>query len=224
MFELRQMIPVAALALVGFTDFGPAVKVPRGPSPVIDGRIDSAEWQGAGIARLPNGLTVRFQHDGTSLFLAISSTGEGFPSICAVQGDTMRVLHASAALGAMIYTRTQERWSSRDTVFVYGMRNTALTPAAREERRAYLAEHRWVASTFQMGNGRNHEIQMSLDLLNDDHRLAIGYYRTAGPQVTWPESLVTEGEGCGELRLLQGYATPGPRFLPELYVELALQQ
>ena len=81
-----------------------------------------------------------------------------------------------------------------------------------------------MASTFHMGNGRNHEIQVSLDLLDADHRLAIGYYREAGPQVTWPESLVAEGEGCGELRLLQGYATSGPRFLPKMYVKLELQQ
>jgi hypothetical protein len=75
-----------------------------------------------------------------------------------------------------------------------------------------------------MGNGRNHEIQVSLDLLDENHRLAIGYYRNAGPQVTWPESVVAEGEGCGELRLLQGYATPSPRFRPDAYPELELQQ
>lgn len=216
-------LAAAVLICAGATGSLPTVKVPRGPAPTIDGVIDSTEWRGAAVERLSNGLTVRLQHDGTYLFLAISSTGEGFPSICAVKGDTLRVLHASAALGAMIYTRTPEGWSRRDTVFVYGMRNTELTPAARDERRAYLAEHRWVASTFRMGQGRAHELQLSLALLDRVPRIAVGYYRTQGAQAAWPESLVAEGEGCGELRLLQGYASSGPRFRPDMYVELELE-
>ena len=216
------LIAVLAVAWMA-TVSGPSVKVPRGPAPVIDGRIDSAEWAGAAVEQGANGLTVRLRHDGTSLFLAITNrSGEGFPSICALNGDTMRVLHASAALGAMVYTRKGERWTSPDTAFVYAMRNTALTPAAGEERRAYLAQHGWVASTFRMGNGRNHEIQMSLGMMDEEHRMAIGYYRTAGTPITWPESLVANGEGCGELRLLQGYVTSDPRFRPDLYPTLEL--
>jgi hypothetical protein len=217
---------LAALALVsaGAAGLPSPVKVPRGPAPVIDGRIDSTEWRGSAVEQLANGLTVRLRHDGQHLFIGVSSTEEGFPSVCAVKGDTIRILHASAALGAIVYGRNGAEWSSRDTAFVYGMRNVALNEQAAGERREYLAEHRWVASTFRMGQGRAHEIQMSLALLDRSPRIAIGYYRNQGAQVAWPESLVSAGEGCAELELLRGYATAHPQFRPEAYVELELQQ
>ena len=208
---------------------GVPVKVPRGHAPVIDGKIDSVEWRGSAIEQLANGLTVHLRHDGSHLFLGVtSSSGEGFPSVCAVRNDTIRVLHASAALGAVTYSRQGSSWSSADTAFVYAMRNPALTEQARVERRAYLAEHRWVGSTFRMGQGRAHEIQLSLELLDPAStrrpRIALGYYREGGTPVTWPDSLAAAGEGCAEPRLIQGWVPPHPRFKPEMYVELELVQ
>jgi hypothetical protein len=206
------------------TDAGPSVKVPRGPAPVIDGRMDSAEWAGAAVEQLANGLTVRLRHDGQFLFLAVSSSAEGFPSVCVARADTVRILHASAALGAVAYTRRGGGWSSTDTAFTYGMRNTALTEGAREERRAYLAQHGWVASTARMGLGRNHELQIALALTGPRPRIALGYFRMAGEgdRVTWPASLTGSAEGCAELRLIQGWVAEDPRFDPTLYPELEL--
>lgn len=206
----------------------PAVEVPRRPAPVIDGRLDDAEWSGAVIERLSNDLEVRLQHDGGYLFLAVSSrTGQGFPSACAVQGDTVRVLHASAALGSVSYRRSAAGWSTRDTAFVYGMRNTDTTAGARAERQEYLDRHRWLASTFRMGQGRVHELQISLGLFDTEGgrvpRVAIGYFRTEGAPVTWPESLVGAGEGCADIPLLRGYVSPHPAFQPEMYPELGLR-
>ena len=189
---------------------------------MIDGVIDSTEWRGAVVEQLANGLTIRLQHDGQSLFLGVSSTGEGFPSVCALQADSIRVLHASAALGAVSYGRGGSEWSSRDTAFGYGMRNPALTDQAREERRAYLAEHRWVASTFRMGQGRSHEVQLSFQLLDPVPRIAMGYFRTQGALVSWPEPLVSASEGCAEPVLVRGAVPAHPRFKPEMYMELEL--
>ena len=219
----RRFAAVLALVGAGIASSSP-IKVPRGPAPVIDGRIDSIEWQGSAVEQLTNGLTIRLRHDGQHLFLGVSSTEEGFPSVCALQGDTIRVLHASAALGAVAYRKSGESWSSRDTAFVYAMRNTALTDQAREERRAYLARNRWLASTARMGNSRQHEIQVSLGLLDPGPRVALGYFRMQGAPVTWPTTLAGAGEGCGALKLLQGYALENPTFQPRMYLELELAQ
>ena len=171
---------------------------------------------------MTNGLTVRLRHDGQNLFAAVSSTGEGFPSLCVVQGDTIRVLHASAALGAVPYVRRGAEWSTSDTAFVYEMRNTALNEQAFRERREYLAQHRWVASTFRMGQGRSHEVQLSLQLLDHVPRIAMGYFRTQGALVSWPEPLASASEGCAEPVLVRGAVPEHPRFQPEMYVELEL--
>lgn len=219
----RRFAVVLALAGAGIAS-SPPVKVPRGPAPVIDGTIDSVEWRGSAVERLANGLTVRLRHDGAHLFVGVSSTDEGFPSLCAVQGDTIRVLHASAALGAVPYVRGGSEWSSRDTAFSYGMRNTALNEQAVRERREYLAQRRWVASTFRMGQGKSHEVQLSLQLLDQVPRIAMGYFRTQGALASWPQPLVAAGEGCAEPVLVRGAVPAHPRFRPEMYVELELSR
>lgn len=221
---IRSKLAIGVLGLILIDPAPSPVKVPRGSAPVIDGRIDSVEWRGAAMERLANGLTVRLRHDGRDLYVAVSSSSNGFPSVCAVRADTLRVLHASAALGAVGYTRSGDSWSSRDTAFVYSMRSGDTTARARQERQAYRETHGWVASTARMGNQRNHEFQISLGLLDSSEpRIAIGYYQMEGPQVTWPEGLLTAGEGCSELRLLQGWVTPHPGFKPEMYAELELE-
>lgn len=221
---IRGKLSIAVLGLILIDPAPPLVKVPRGSIPVIDGQIDGEEWREAALERLSNGLTIRLKHDGKNLFLAVSSSGAGFPSVCAAKADSVRILHASAALGAVGYTRSGGSWSSRDTAFVYGMRNVDTTARARRERQAYWETHGWVASTARMGNQRNHEFQVSLGLLDSrEPRVAIGYYRMEGPQVTWPEGLLAAGEGCSELRLLQGWVTPHPGFSPEMYAELELE-
>ena len=204
---------------------GPGVKVPRGPAPVIDGRIEEAEWRGAAVALQTNGLTVRLQHDGRFLFLAVSSTGDGFPSVCVARADTIRILHASAALGAVAYVYHNDAWVTRDTAFSYGMRNTGLTEAERMERQNYLAQHGWLGSTARMGEGKHHELQISLALTGPRPRVAVGYFRSAGAgeRVTWPASLAGGPEGCAELRLIQGWVVAHPRFEPAGYPELALE-
>jgi hypothetical protein len=218
-----RLIAVLAVASTA-TDSAPIVRVPRGPAPIIDGRIEETEWRGAAVEQTENGLTVRLRHDGQFLFLGVSSTEEGFPSVCLSQADTVRILHASAALGGVAYTNRGGTWSSKDTAFGYGLRNIALTDAAREERKAYLAEYGWVGSTARMGQGRNHELQISLALTGARPRLAVGYYRMAGEgdRVTWPASLAARSEGCAELRLIQGWVVEHPRFEPTLYPELEL--
>ena len=230
----RSIIAGLAFGWMTHAVSGPLVKVPRVPAPVIDGRIDSVEWRGSAVEQLSNGLTVRLRHDGAHLFLGVtSSSGEGFPSVCAVRGDTIRVLHASAALGAVLYSGAAGQtgggavWSTRDTAFVYGMRNTALDESASRERNQYLSRHRWVGSTVRMGQGKAHEVQVSLALLDPGSsrrpRVALGYYREGGAPVTWPDSLAAAGEGCAEPRLIQGWVPPHPRFQPAMYVELELE-
>ena len=218
-----RLVAVLVVALTA-TESGPGMKVPRGTAPIIDGRIEETEWRGAAVEQTQNGLTVRLRHDGQFLFLGVSSTEEGFPSVCLSQADTVRILHASAALGAVAYTHRGGTWSSQDTAFGYGLRNTALTDAAREERKAYLAQNGWVGSTARMGQGRNHELQISLALTGARPRLAVGYHRMAGEgdRVTWPASLADLSEGCAELRLIQGWVEKHPRFDPTLYPELEL--
>lgn len=211
---------------------GPVVNVPRTSSAVtVDGRINDGEWRGASSERLADGSTLRMQHDGQYLYIAVAPARQGFVSVCATRNDSVRVLHASAALGAVSYAHSSSGWNSRDTAFTYGMRAPDTTEAVRLERRAYLERHGWVSSTVTMTDGRSTEMQISLSEFDANPRLALAWYSfqpgTEIPIVGWPGSL-RQNEGCLASDLVRGYVPRGLAFSlaewAELRLDLAVQE
>ena len=200
------------------------LRVPRAGTVTIDGRLDDAEWAGSAREKSSGGLEVRLQHDGTSLFIGVTSPGSGFVSVCLASGDAIRILHASAALGAVNYQRSDAGdFVPAEINFAYGMRNTALDAQATSERRAYFAKHGWVASTARMGGGHVQEVQVALKSMPADTRLAISYYLTSGEGsvMFWPDSMSVT-DGCDDLQLVRGYVPTRLRFDPSRWVTLKL--
>lgn len=198
------------------------LRIPQGPAPTIDGRLDDAEWAGSLRERSNGGLEVRLQRDATSLFIGVTSPGSGFVSVCLANGDAIRILHASAALGAVNYQRSDAGdFVPAEINFAYGMRNTAINAQAVAERRAYLAEHGWVASTARMGGGRVQEVQVALKGVTAATRLAISYYLTSGEGsvMYWPDSM-SSTDGCDDLQLVRGYVPTRLRFDPSRWYAL----
>lgn len=205
----------------------PALRVPaiHGRDIVLDGRIDAAEWAGALTVTSPGGLTARLLHDGRHLYAAFAGDRFGFNSLCTAQDGQVRILHASAALGAVAYTRRQASWVSRDTAFTYGMRDTSVTDAARAQRDAYLATHGWVANTVQMGGGRAQEFRIALSTLGARPRIAVARFIPVdggSPEIhRWPAS-VDSTDGCVAHRLVSGYVPSPLTFDPDRWAELTL--
>jgi hypothetical protein len=191
---------------------GLVIEVPHAPAPVIDGSLDKDEWAGAASDRLSDGSIIRFQHDAEHLFVAIEAATSGFPSLCVAIGDTVRVLHASAALGSVTYSRAGRDWTSADKAFVYGMRNPAVSDAARAERQSYLKDQGWLSTTVPMTKGRAQEMQISFAVTGRTPRIALGYLiiGSGDPLLisTWPRSM-SAADGCAESRLVSGYV-PSP--------------
>lgn len=217
---------LAAAALVGRAVSAlaeEAMHVPRGGGVVVDGRIGEASWKRAASRSLPDGTGLRFQHDGQHLHVAITSRRPGFPSVCASNGETVRILHASAASGSVTYSRADGEWLANDKEFAYGMRNTELTEQAVKERRDYLERHGWLASTNGMGEGKAHELQIGLDLIQRMATLAVAYFALeAGSIAAWPGSLAAD-DGCLDARLVRGNVPPRLRFEPRTWAELTLE-
>lgn len=200
------------------------LRVPRAATPVIDGRQDAAEWAGSVREQTRGGLEVRLQHDGTSLFIGVTSPGSGFVSVCLASGEAVRILHASAALGSVNYKRDDAGdWVPVDISFAYGMRNTALDATATAERRAYLAKHGWVASTARMGGGHVQEVQVAVGGVTPATRLAVAYYLTSGEGsvLYWPEAL-SPTDGCSDLQLVRGNVPTRLRFDARRWAALQL--
>jgi hypothetical protein len=192
---------------------------------VIDGVHSPAEWDRAASVSLADSTILRFQHDGRHLFFAIAASRRGFASVCTARGDSVRVLHASAALGSVTYTGRGDTFSSPDTAFTYGMRGTDTTEPARAERRAYLAQHGWVSTTVNMGRSVVHEMQIALDQLDRPPRIALGYFVIGATTsiVAWPGSM-SASDGCVAMRLVSGYVPTGLQFTSADWAELRLQR
>jgi hypothetical protein len=214
---------VMALAAATVIDAQPARPIPRAAAVVIDGRADDGEWKDAPRASSPNGLQVRLQHDGASLFVSVTAPADGFTSLCLGDSRAVRILHASAALGAVDYTPSGGAWVPAQKGFSYAMRNTALTAEAAAERMAYFAEHKWVASTVRMGRDRTQEFQIDLKTLPAGTRLAMGYYvlTGGGSVLTWPETMAAD-DGCGAIDLVRGAVPASLTFNPSQWMPLPI--
>jgi hypothetical protein len=226
---MRTVVTIASLftLLIGTADrkSGATVDVPRGATAVIDGRVDDLEWRHAAVHRLSDGSVLRLQHDGRYLFLAVSAARRGYPSVCiASGGGSVRVFHASAALGSITYAKGAETWETGERQFEYGMRTPDLTEQARAERRRYMADHDWVASTVQMGDGLAHEMQVSLEIIPNRSALALAYFVSDGGAFgTWPDTL-RPSDGCRDEQLVRGYVSPRLQFEPTAWATVAIRR
>ena len=180
--------------------------VPRGSGITVDGLLSPDEWHDAARFPADNLGHVLLKHDDRYLYLGIRATRPGFPSVCVDHGDTVRVLHASAALGALRYTRAGDRWTKQNE-WNFAMRSPDTTAQARAQRDEYLRQNGWVASTVRMGSGAEKEMVIPLAFLGTPARLSVAYYLTDddnAPLGLWPASV---GDACAEKRLAQGFAS-----------------
>jgi hypothetical protein len=188
---------------------------------VIDGRLDEPQWAAAALQPAKSGVQVRMFRDAVSLFVGVTAPAEGFSSVCVGGPELVRILHASAALGAVEYRPSGNTWSTMASGFVYGMRDAALTEAAAAARRAYLNEHGWVASTARMGGGRTQEFQIDLGRMPKGARIAIGYYGTQGQGsvLTWPDAM-RASDGCAAIELVRGMTPATLSFDPARWMAI----
>lgn len=148
----------------------PESNVPEGPAIVLNGTLEEGEWAGAAEAPFgpgvsaaahANGRTLRFSRNEDRLQVGVAGNEPGFPHIAIARGDTIWILHASAALGSAVYTRATDRWN-RIQAPRWEVRDTSMTARAVEEREAYFRRTGWVATTARMGEAGTAEFLIDL--------------------------------------------------------------
>lgn len=218
------IIALAAVVVVeeeGSRDETP-ISVPRARAVAIDGTLDEAEWRGSAVMRRPEG-EVLLRHDGRYLYVGVRTTRRGFPSVCIARGDTVRVAHASFALGDVVYTKQSGRWQL-DAPFEWEPPARELGPEADQRRARFLAEHGWTGSTVLMGSPRQAELQIALDRIDiRDLRIAVAFFMEDEGRgesiVSWPRSL---RDDCANDRLVRGYAPERLTFRTKAWTRLTL--
>ena len=82
---------------------------PRGVA-TLDGTFANGEWSGAYVGQMTGGGEIRLMHDGGYLYLGVRRREDLVVTVCLYVGDSVTVLHSSAAIGAAVYRRTQNGW------------------------------------------------------------------------------------------------------------------
>lgn len=218
-------IALAAIVVVeedGSSRDEATITVPRSRAVVIDGTLEESEWRGSAVMRRADG-EVLLRHDGKYLYIGVRSARRGFPSVCFVRGDTVRVAHASFALGEVVYTRNGTSWRL-GAPFAWEAPARTLGVEMDQRRARFLAEHGWIGSTVPMGNPRHAEMQIALDQL-DRRELRIGvalFMEDDGRGdgiAAWPRGL---RDDCANDRLVRGYAPERATFRKKTWTRLVL--
>jgi len=166
------------------------ILVPQGNPPAIDGVIEKEEWESAVKDLAADGSEVMFVHAEGALYVGIrGSTPEMIVgNVFIAEGDTIRILHASAALGTAVYKRGDDGWDQTQT-FVWRCRGTSNSANALTERASFLQDEGWVATNSRIGTPNEHEFMIILPA--EPMRLAVNILRSSTPdeKVPYPAGL-----------------------------------
>jgi hypothetical protein len=202
---------------------GTALVVPFGRAPVIDGRVDEAEWAHAAVVPLDRGVRLRLLHDGARVYLAVSGLSPpaelGFACVVVAEPAQIHVLHASAKLGSAIYTAGADgRYHPQAKTYDWRSADVLL----RDEG--------WMATTVGGQGPPQQEFALTyaaLGLPDHPRPIAVGYFHVrpdatdpsqAGALV-WPPGL---DDAVADVQLLGGFNPESLTFTPSRWAVLQL--
>lgn len=136
------------------------------------------------------------------LWVAVKSDSIGVVSLCVANNNETKILHASAALGAITFSQQGAKWTTSER-FTWTLRDTSMSTSVIAERREYFKEHGWVATTSSMGDPNHSEFLLSQDRFSiKDLRLAVGIMPLTQPNKII--SLPINAGGCASEDLVRG--------------------
>jgi hypothetical protein len=180
------------------------------PPPVIDGRLADDEWSGATKHALSGGGELYLLTRREFLYVGVRGPAAGLASLCVGSGDTVRILHASAAVGEGTYAREAGGWARR-TMFQWALRDSPRAGGPTDaDRTAFLRSAGWVANASATGlAAREFQIRLA-----DVETLGVSYLSTGEPMAVsyWPASM---DDDCRSVRVPQGFLPERATFHPE---------
>lgn len=179
-------------------------------TPVLDGTISPGEYDHATRVTGSNGLEVFLLRTDSALFIAVRGPGDGFPHVALTHGDTVLLLHASAALGTARFAGPGEE-KRRIAEFAFGVRDPGMSEAARTARARFYASEGWVGSTIRMGTRGETELVIARRLVAPSAGVAVAYWSEESSIAQWPEALA---DGAVAERMVQGFLPEQARFRP----------
>ena len=184
----------------------------------LDGVITVAEQDSAQNSLREGESALFIRRVGNMLWIAIESESIGVVSLCVGGDDEVKILHASAALGAITFFQQGTTWTTSER-FSWSLRDTSMSTSAMSKRQEYLNEQGWVATTSSMGHSGHSEFLLSGDRFSISNlHLAVGIMPRSRPDEIIGFPSANAGE-CASGDLVRGI-TPetGLSFQPSLWI------
>jgi hypothetical protein len=128
--------------------------------------------------------------DDDYLYLAVRSVTPEMigANVFVADGEQVRILHTSAALGTAVYQQKGSIWQQTQD-FDWQIRSTSSSDTAQAERAAYLQENGWLAANSRMGTPN--ELEYQIKRTDTTPRIAVSLFRSSAPneRVVWPTPL-----------------------------------
>jgi len=163
----------------------PSVCVPAGLPVVLDGVLGDEEWGDALAIPISDAVTLHLKCVDGALCLGVRAPEMGVGNLLIADGDSVRILHSSAALGTAVYEPAGDAWRLKAD-FVWRCRSLGASEVANAERKEFLEADGWLASTAYMGNPGDLEYQIAVDA--QPMRIAFLWLPVSDPRsvLSWP--------------------------------------
>jgi hypothetical protein len=136
----------------------------------LDGVISEAEWKGAKEFDLAGGGKLMMKKENNELYVAMISGKKGWAHVYLSHKDTVRVLHASAALGEARYVKENSWWRTIQS-FKWELRDREYNDELVKKQEEHYLQYGWAANNNNTGNGMTFEFK--LDLSRTDNNPAL---------------------------------------------------
>ena len=128
--------------------------------------------------------------DGHFIYLAIRARESGTiaGNVFIQQGDQIKILHSSAALGTALFLKEDLKWQKTQD-FSWRCRSTGDSQSDNDERADFLLEEGWLAANGRMGIPN--ELEYKIKILDGGFHMAVVYMKAYPPyeKIAWPDML-----------------------------------
>jgi hypothetical protein len=190
---------------------------------VTDGKIGIAEWREAQKFSLSGGGKIFFKYDGAFLHVGVRGSEKGWCHLylTADAGEEIRVFHASAALGAVVYRRSAKNSWQPENSFAWNLREKVFDEQTVKNLAVYLAENGWKANNNNLGGGNEIEFSIKIEKAKRKKYKLAAVYTSDGKKLQFfPSALAGD---TLRLELLYGKTPPNLDFKVKSWTALSFK-
>ncbi|HEY6502813.1 MAG TPA: hypothetical protein VIZ28_02450 [Chitinophagaceae bacterium] len=127
----------------------------------LDGKISKTEWNGAKEYDLSSGGKLYLLRKEETLYFGIKGNSPGWAHIYLYWKDSVKVLHASAALGDQLYVNEKGNWKLQKK-FTWEIREFEYGEKLIQKQASYYTKNGWCANNNNTGDKITLEYKVDL--------------------------------------------------------------